>query len=511
MSSNTDVHTAVVFVHGLLERRPTDILDAFAKSVLTPHHGRWEYYPQPIEVTDSYEARRYSAPSAGVDLFEYDWSFLATSTRYAGFAPALLRVLLRRPRHVPDQIFGIWRAAWLTLLIPASVLITLFIVGGYLLHTGIPGWILGVVSSVVVLSIAVAVFRMLPRALTRSFLTTGFVSVARYFDLQPESLAARRATRGGLVDLLHTLHQGSYARVVVVGHGVGGFIAYDALTTLWAEMHELHADSASGLSALAPVEAAAGGEIGEFQDAQLRLWQDLRSQGNPWRVTDFVTIGTPMAFADLFVSRPPILAGLGRVDARQGNPWRVTDFVTIGTPMAFADLFVSRPPILAGLGRVDARHALFDRLSRRGVVLRCPPRSEALTVDSDEDGPVSYGCGPVLGAQSLFAVTRWTNLWFPVARGSVSGDWFGGLLAPLFGAGVRDIAVTGNLPERRRPGAAQTQYFTHPEHDAHGDVAWHLRAVLALDRGDLQASLDAPEADPATVRRVVYRSWQRSM
>lgn len=452
MSSNRDVHTAVVFVHGLLERRPTDILDAFAKTVLTPHNGRWECYPQPIEVTDSYEARRCSAPSAGVDLFEYDWSFLATSTRYAGFAPALLRVLLRRPRHVPDQIFGIWRAAWLTLLIPAAVLITLFIVGGYLLHTGIPGWILGVVSSVVVLSIAVAVFRMLPRALTRSFLTTGFVSVARYFDLQPESLAARRAIRGGLVDLLHTLHQGSYARVIVVGHGVGGFIGYDALTTLWTEMHELHADSAPGLSALAPVE--------DFQEGQLRRWQDLRSQGNPWRITDFVTIGSPMALADLFVARPPILAGL-------------------------------KP--------VDARHELFDRLGHRGVVLRCPP------VDDASSDPAT------LGGLSPFAVTRWTNLWFPVRRGNLRGDWFGGLLAPLFGAGVRDIAVTGNLPERRRPGAAQTQYFTHPEHDADGDVAWHLRAVLALDGSALRASLQAPEPDPATVRRVVYRSWQRSM
>lgn len=460
MSSDTDVHTAVVFVHGLLERRPCEILDTFAKTVLRPHDGRWEYCPQPVEITDSYEARRYRAPSSGVDLFEYDWSFLATSSRYAGFGPALLRVLLRRPRHVPDQIFGIWRAAWLTVLIPTVVLVTLFVVGGYLLHTGIPGWILGVVSSVVVLTVVVAVFRMLPRALTRSFLTTGFISVARYFDLQPESQAARRAIRGGLVDLLHTLHQGGYARVVVVGHGVGGFIGYDALTALWAETHELHADSAPGLTALDGVEEAAGGGIEEFQAAQLRLWQDLRSQG---------------------------------------NPWRTTDFVTIGTPMAFADLFVARPPILPGLGRVDARRELFDRLAGRGVVLRCPP-------GRDESGDPA-----TLGGLSPFAVTRWTNLWFPVRRGSMRGDWFGGLLAPLFGSGVRDVAITGNLPQRLRPGAAQTQYFTHPEQDAEGDLAWHLRNVLALDRAELQASLQAPEPDPATVRRVVYHSWQRSM
>jgi hypothetical protein len=31
----------------------------------------------------------------------------------------------------------------------------------------------------------------------------------------------------------------------------------------------------------------------------LGLWQSLRAQGNPWLITDFVTLGTPMYFADL--------------------------------------------------------------------------------------------------------------------------------------------------------------------------------------------------------------------
>ena len=88
-------------------------------------------------------------------------------------------------------------------------------------------------------------------------------------------------------------------------------------------------------------------------------------------------------------------------------------------------------------------------------------------------------CPPGDG-QSPFAVTRWTNIWFPVRRGSIRGDWFGGVLRPLFGPGIREIAVTGNRPERLRPGAAQTKYFTRPDHDDDGDVAFHLRAILAL-------------------------------
>jgi hypothetical protein len=43
-------------------------------------------------------------------------------------------------------------------------------------------------------------------------------------------------------------------------------------------------------------------------------------------------------------------------------------------------------------------------------------------------------------------------------------------------------------------------------------VACHLREVLALDdHSGLDVSMSAAEPDPATVGRVVYRSWQRSM
>jgi len=220
----------------------------------------------------------------------------------------------------------------------------------------------------------------------------------------------------------------------VVGHGLGGRIAYDALTTLWAEMHELH--TSSGPLGVQP------NTVGDFQAMQFALWQDLRQQGNLWRTTDFVTLGTPMALA-------------------------------------------------------------FNRLIRRGVVVSCPP-------EEMRAGPP--GTSNALDGQSVFAVTRWTNIWFPVRRGSIRGDLFGGVLRPLFGPGIREIAVTGNLPERLRPGAAHTTYFARPDHDTDGDVAFHLRAILALaDGAALQASAAAPPPDPSTVSRTVYRSWQRSM
>ncbi|MGZ5362995.1 MAG: hypothetical protein ACXWZR_02350, partial [Mycobacterium sp.] len=233
-------------------------------------------------------------------------------------------------------------------------------------------------------------YRMLARALVNKK-TAPLVDSVRYLDPSPPSYAARRAIRAGLVDLLDDLHGGEYTRIVVVAHG-GAYIAYDALMMFWAAT--------------------------------------LREQGKPWCITDFVTVGAPLALADLVLTRPSLSSGL-RASGRA------------------------------------YRRELFDGLVRRGVLVGCPVKTPS--VDAD-----------VHGVQSPFTVAQWTNLWFPVARGSRSGDWFGGELAPLFGAGIRDIAVTGNEPERLQPGSAHTEYFSHPDKEEEGDIAWHLRRTLAL-------------------------------
>jgi hypothetical protein len=382
------VRTAVVIVHGMGEKRPMETLDDFAKTALRPRTDRettWDYYPLPAEITDTYEARRFA--SAQAEIYEYHWSYLMTANKYAGAMPMALRLFLRRPSNVPDALLGIWRRTW-TVVLAILLAIPALFVTGYALNTDVPAWIIGLIISAVVLVFWFGLYRMAAKALVNKT-TTSLVDVARYLDTSPYSYAARRAIRSGLVDLLHALHDGRYSRIVVVAHGVGAYISYDALTAFRAETR------------------------------------------------------------------------------RQGNPWRITDFVTIGAPMALADFLIARRGLFSGFKKSDGalRRELFEGLVRRGVLVLCPPRSETQPVDS---------------SHSPFAVTRWTNLWFPVIRGSLHGDWFGGALAPLFGPSIRDIAVEGNQPERLKRGSAHNEYFRHPDKDDEGDVAWHLRETLAL-------------------------------
>ncbi len=369
--------TAVVIVHGMGEKRPMDTLDDFARTALRPHgaHGdkKWDYCSQPAVITDTYEARRFD--SAKAEIYEYHWSYLMTANKYAGAMPMTLRLFLRRPSNVPDALLGIWRRVW-TVVVAILLAIPALFVTGYALNTDVPAWIIGLIISAIVLVFWFGLYRMAAKALVNST-TTALVDVARYLDPSPYSYASRRAIRGGLVDLLHAL-DGRYARIVVVAHGVGTYISYDALTVFWAEAR------------------------------------------------------------------------------RQGNPWRITDFVTVGAPMALADFLIARPGLFSGFKKSDSalRRELFDELVRRGAL--------------------------VLSSHSPFAVTRWTNFWFPVTRGSLRGDWFGGAVGPLFGDGIRDIAVEGNQPERLKRGSAHNEYFRHPNKDAEGDVAWHLRETLSL-------------------------------
>lgn len=388
--------TAVVLVHGMGEKRPMETLEAFTKTALhprTPGEKAWDFHPLPADNTSSYEARRFAtdATDGHTEIYEYDWSFLMTANKYAGAMAAALRLFLRRPGNVPDALLGIWRYVWCVILAILLAIPVLFLVG-YALNTDVPAWIIGLVISAVILIFWFGLYRMAAKALVNRT-TAPLVDVARYLDPSPYSYAARRAIRGGLLNLLRALHAGRYSRIVVVSHGVGTYIAYDALAELWAER------------------------------------QRVQGQENRWCITDFITVGAPLALADLLLTRPPLFSGFKKSD--------------------------------------DAlRHELFEGLLHRGALVSCPnPDSEEATV---------------LGPFSAFAVTRWTNMWFPVTRGELHGDWFGGALGPLFGQGIRDIAVQGNRPERLKRGSAHLEYFRHPDKGDEGDLAWHLRHALDL-------------------------------
>ncbi|MFC6155636.1 hypothetical protein [Kribbella jiaozuonensis] len=177
----------------------------------------------------------------------------------------------------------------------------------------------------------------------------------------------------------------------------------------------------------------------------------------------------------------------------QGNPWLITDFVSAGTPMYFADQLMD--------GK-DGR-SFASRINRRELPT-CPPHNEESEHNNIHQTRRFYpwekkvwagpkdAKGVCQAASDLrrrpFAVVRWTNVFFPVKFG-IFGDWFGGPLAPTFGLGIKDVAVHGNTVGKPRtkpwcnryiPAAAHSFCFKFAADDASNSVATSIRDGLDL-------------------------------
>jgi pimeloyl-ACP methyl ester carboxylesterase len=167
------------------------------------------------------------------------------------------------------------------------------------------------------------------------------------------------------------------------------------------------------------------------------------------------------------------------------SPWRITDFITCGSPLTYASLLLA-----------DRDAEFVTSVARRGVPLS-PPHIRS--------GDTSFAHNSAPHHAALFGVTCWTNLYFPV-EGPAKGDWAGSFVHLLTGASVKGDIVGGKLAgpppkglghgildievERHpnMPDFAHSEYWRWPAGvDPCGPVPQHLevlrRAVRLIEDG----------------------------
>lgn len=476
------VRTAVIIVHGMGEQLPVETLNQFVKAALPNVGDARHYFSRPERITDSYEARRmlaYKQPQGlsqtlygQTEFFEYHWSYMMTDNKLADIVPTLTRLLYRGWFTKLHGIRSAWILAWVVLLALIGTVIYVALKVSPQEWT-IAGVLIALLGPGVVVTVILQVINHAGNAVTKSF-----VDVVRYLDRSPRSYEVRRTIRKGMVDLLTAIHKsGRYSRVVIVGHSLGAYIAYDGLCALWPTMCKLHAGKPR-VGGVPPVF-----QMGECEQAARALFKDP-------------------ADADALKQYRTAQFELWKALRRQGNPWLITDFISVGTPMYLADLLYTRD------------HTDFETLIRRNELARCPPVSGAQSVEGKVKAPGFYSFvnqgRRVLAHGTPFAVVRWTNLYFPV-RWLFFGDWFGGQLRGLFGAGIADVPIEGGKGSIW-PAMAHSQYFAFPDVPYDGAKAQpdddpkvqpataRLRhfLLLKLSKDDLRDSFEAPSADPAT-------------
>ncbi|MCF2528145.1 hypothetical protein [Yinghuangia soli] len=443
-----DGRQAVVIVHGMGEQRPLDALTGFVQAGLPPGaDGRRTYYSRADIVTDSFESRRFVAPAEGnrpqTDFFEYHWAHLMQGNRFGDMWPIFKKLLVRLPWRVPNGLRFVWALFW---AIIAGALTWWFVADPADIST-LTSLVAGVAGAGALAAVLTFALGRLG-AIVPNMVTTSFVDVVRYLDTSPRSYAVRRDIRKGFVEMLTRLHEARYAgkrryeRIVIVAHSLGAYIAYDGICYLWGRMNNQSGEHAvgepAGLTAfdqaasVLTTDASAGicdpEHVRTYRRTQRELWYGQRAHGSNWRISDFVSVGTPMYFADILYT---------------GN-----------------------------------REKFRQRVGR-GEIPTCPP------LRSPGKHPFTYRWhdSRVLNDAAPFAVVRWTNLWFPVWPRwfGTLGDWFGGPLTPLFGSGILDVPILGNKPWRLMIASPHTLYFKQPDRNAVGDAAWHLERALALD------------------------------
>jgi hypothetical protein len=230
-----------------------------------------------------------------------------------------------------------------------------------------------------------------------TFVLPLFGDAASYLSAQSETVQSRQSVRTRGLALLRALHDDpGYDRIVVVAHSLGTVVAYDLMQLLWEAVGPTkdNVPDASALAALKLVDAFVATKAGEsgwsatdvdaYQQLQWNAFNELRRQ--------------PGAAATATTTSKP-------------RGWKVSDFVTLGSPLGNASFLVAK-------GGDEFELLKQERLMPTSPPMPFDPKINATSfLDPHMNNSVTHHA-------AVFSVVRWTNIWDPVDEGSISmGDF----------------------------------------------------------------------------------------
>lgn len=235
-------------------------------------------------------------------------------------------------------------------------------------------------------------------------------------------------------------------------------IGYDILTHAWVNFHQEHSGETNKMTALDALEEIARESPAQptaGQAAQRRYFEELRGNGNPWRVTDFVTLGSPLTHAAILLA-----SDIGDLQRKQAD----REF-----PQCLPALETSRRD------GIEWRRFSYELNRRQSRSYRLPHHA------------------------AVFGPTRWTNLYFP-CKWAIRGDLIGGPLSATMGRGIRDVPVT----TRQRFGFfSHTLYWSSSPDEIDPP---HIAALReALDLTDQRSGNEEAEHTPGEQAKLAHK------
>ena len=410
-------------------------LRAFVEGILDGETGQAAVVrSKPDRLSESYELRRLVADGTRkrppTDCYEFYWAHHMEGNRVGHLWPLARLLYLRWPWRVPPCLLPLWLLSWALAMATAWAWTNVDLGGVDRLRLSHPvWWALGALALVI----------------AQLFATRYLGDAARYLSPTPQNVGIRQKIRAEGVRIVRSIQETRrYDRIIIVGHSLGSVIGYDIVTHLWDEYNTKHnrpeRPSQAALKKLQEAGRALTPDpeaLRSYRAAQRALWREQRGLGNPWLVTDFITVGSPLTYGAL------LFAGNDKEFRR-----RQEDRELPTCPPATDDgKYFHRP--------------------RKPYLVNGKPRTLF-----------------VLHHAAPFAVTCWTNIYVPLTFG-LFGDWVGGPLQRWFGCGIADVPVR-DAPNHLLPLIGHTRY-------------WRPRSVASLSALRDALSLNSREWLPASV------------
>lgn len=446
---------AILLVHGIGEQQPGQTLRAFVENVFGVKRGA-AYFVKPDAISPLFEMRMATVPRSDghrptTDVYELYWAHLVRDTSVTQVLGWMKRLLLSPMSIVPStlrrHIIGLRILCLLSAVLAAA---------WFLNRDVFPAPVRFAIASLAAVAPLLVLLRTL---ITQQFLIGYAGDAARYLEARPDNIVRRQEIRQAGVDLINALHdKGRYGRIVVYGHSLGSVIAFDILNRAWAERARRRRSDA------------------RVDNRAMRALEDLL---NP-RSAAQSALGADTA--------QPLQKAAWMRHRHNGFDWLVSDFVTAGSPLAHAQWLLN----------LD-QYTTFDDLVRERTMPTCPPETETMRAPRPNEfrkvftfthayRSIRNTIGKTRSAQiphhgGVFALTRWTNLYFPFF-GILKGDPVGGPMAPRFGAWIRDREL------------ARVQAFAHTLYTDSASQPEAVRAVTeALDLGCASRLVDQAPRD----------------
>jgi hypothetical protein len=434
---------AVIVIHGIGEQQPMTTLREFADSVLGAEQDSdgSAYNSKPDPFSQSFELRCLTTRGnvhPQTDFFEFYWAHLMPNAPWSGIFDWVWLMMHRRFKDVPLQFRSVWLVLWISL-----VLFIVFIIASVIHAISHPqDW----TELPFKIPFVVAIIGLILQGVFLSYIG----DAATYLSPHPKNIAARHAIRSAGVALLESIHKSNeYDRIVVVGHSLGSVIGYDMLNFAWHRYYQQHGHPDSPQREYLKKAEELAVALHGFRKKREKPPEDLHTQ---WME----------------------LVQKTREELRTNkHPWLVANFVTLGSPLAHADLLLAQ-----------SRKDLNRKIEQREMPISPPA--------VDNHGSFSFGINYKLpdgkdSTRTTFvphhaawaACVCWTNLYFPCSW-FLKGDFVGGPLAPLFGPGVNDVPVSTKIGGGW---LAHTHYWTRDKCDGCAIDAPVKNLKRALDLG----------------------------